>query len=118
MRLGEVVDLVFAGVDAACRHFVQHWLPEMRPGAVHQSDARQPAPAEAFPEAGSKFEPRRAATDHDNAVQGVVSKGLVLAHHHQFVNLGRGLIAAIDARIRVFPLVHVIDAFWIAAALR
>src|ERR1700686_3564837 len=45
MRLGEVVQLVFAGVHAARRCFVQQRLPQMCPGNFHQRHARPPAAA-------------------------------------------------------------------------
>ena len=72
MRLGEVVQLVLAGVQAARRDFVQQRLPKMCPGTFHQGDTRPPAPAEAVAEPGDELEPRRTAADHDDLVQALV----------------------------------------------
>jgi len=73
MRLGEVVQLVIAGVHAACRHFVQQRLPEMCPGTLHQRDIRPPVPAEAVTKPGDELEPRSTAAHHDNSMQAFVS---------------------------------------------
>ena len=89
MRLGEVVQLVLAGVHAARRHSVQQRLPKMRPGTLHQRDARPLAPAEAVAEPGDQLEPRGAAADHDNLVQALVLEGPARAgYHHLAVQIG------------------------------
>src|ERR1700751_3428489 len=68
MRLGEVVPLVCARIDAARRYAVQQWLPDMGPGAFHQSDGCPPAPAKAIAEEGDQLQPSRAATHHHDPV--------------------------------------------------
>jgi hypothetical protein len=70
--LGEVVHLVFAGVHAARRHFVQQRLPKMGPSAVHQGDAHPPAPGEVVAGPGDELQARRPAAHHDDPVQGLV----------------------------------------------
>src|SRR5205085_6219 len=82
MGLGEVVELVFARIDAARRDRVQQWLPEMRASAIYQGYLRAPPAAEAIAEAGDKFQPRRAAADHDNAVQLVLRSAVGRKHRH------------------------------------
>ena len=69
MRLGEVAHFVFAGIEAACRHSVQQWLPEMGPGTFDQSDGRPRAPAQAIAEPGNQLNARRPAANDDDAVQ-------------------------------------------------
>src|SRR5882724_5698254 len=61
MRLGEVVDLVFAGIDAACGHRMQERLPEMGPSTLDQGDRSPRAATKAIAEAGCKLQTRRAA---------------------------------------------------------
>ena len=77
MRLGEVVQLVLAGVHAARRRFVQQRLPQMCSGTFYQRDARSPAPAEAVAKPGDEFEPRRAAADHNDSMQAFALNRLV-----------------------------------------
>jgi hypothetical protein len=89
MRLGEVVQLVLAGVHAAGRRFVQQRLPKMRAGAFHQRDTRPTAPAKAVAEPGDELEPRRAAADHGNLMQALVLNRSV-----------RGGCHPLEARIR------------------
>jgi len=83
MRLGEVVQLVLAGVHAARHRFMQQRLPKMCPGTFHQRDARPPAPAEAVAEPGDELQPRRAAAHHHNLVQTLIFKGPVRAGCHR-----------------------------------
>ena len=69
MRLGEIAQLIFARVDAACRHFVQQRLPDVRPSAIDQRDVRLPTPAQTVAETSGKLQPSGAAADHDDPVQ-------------------------------------------------
>src|ERR1700751_350359 len=69
MRLGEIVHLVCARIDAARRYAVQQWLPDMGPAAFHQSDGCPPAPAKAIAEAGDQFQPPCSSPHHHDSVQ-------------------------------------------------
>src|SRR5262249_46286117 len=69
MGLGEVVHLIFAGIDAACRYRMQERLPDVGAGTIDQSDRGPPTPAEPVAEPGDKLYTRRAAADHDDAVK-------------------------------------------------
>jgi hypothetical protein len=79
MRLGEVVHLVFAGVEAARRHGVQQWLPETGTGTFDQGDGSPPAPADAIAELRDELEARRAAANHHDAVQDLLIGILIRA---------------------------------------
>jgi hypothetical protein len=63
-----IVQLVFTGIDAACRHRVQERFPEMGAGAFDQSDRRPPAPTEPITETGDQLRSCSTAADHDYAV--------------------------------------------------
>jgi hypothetical protein len=69
MRLGELVRLVFTGIDAARRHGVQKRLPEVGAGTFDRGDRRSPPPAKPITETGDQLQSCAAAADHDYAVQ-------------------------------------------------
>src|ERR1700686_4201633 len=94
MCLSEVVYLVLTGIEATRRDGVQHRLPQMRSCTIDQREARQPAPAKAGSEPGSKFEPRRAAAHGDDLVQRFVGWGRVDVHRRPLRQAGRELIAS------------------------
>jgi hypothetical protein len=101
MRLGEVVQLILAGIHAARRHLVQQRLPNMCPGTLHQGNAGSPAPAETITEPGHELQPGRAAAHHDNPMQPV---GLVRAgNHHLGASIGNHYVV-LDLTIQ--PLHH------------
>ena len=77
MRLREVVHLVFAWIEAARRHAVQQWFPEVGPAAFDQSDRRARAPAEAIAQAGHELQATCPTADHDDAVERRVAGGVV-----------------------------------------
>ena len=66
MRLGEIVHLMGAGIEAAGGDFVQQGFPQMRARAFHQRDARFSFPAQPVAEPGHELKPRGAAADHDD----------------------------------------------------
>jgi hypothetical protein len=96
MRLGEVVQLVLAGVHAAGRDLMQQRLPNMGSGALHQRDARPPAASETIAEPSDELEPRSTTADHDDPLQGAVVKTVVLARRSSLLLLGQRLVSPID----------------------
>ena len=68
MRLGKVAHFVLAGIEAACRHGMQHGLPEMGPRTFDQADGCPRAPPQAIAEPGDQLKARSAAARDDDAV--------------------------------------------------
>jgi len=80
MRLGEVVDLIDAGIHAAGRYRVQQRLPQMHARAFDQHHARPGAPAEPFAETGRELQSAGAAADHHDPVHRLLVRGWVGPH--------------------------------------
>jgi hypothetical protein len=68
IRLGEIVQLVFTGIDAARRHLAQERLPVVGAGRFDRGDRRPPAPTKSITETGDQLQSRSTAADHDYGV--------------------------------------------------
>jgi hypothetical protein len=78
---------------------MQERLPEMRPGAVDQSDRSPRAPAEAIAKASYQFQARRTATNHDDPVQPLLASAIAYP--------GMGICAlAIPNRLKMHKVSH------------
>jgi len=67
IRLGEIVQLVFTGIDAARHHRVQERFPVVGAGTFDQGDRRPPAPTKPITETGDQLQSCSTAADHDYA---------------------------------------------------
>jgi hypothetical protein len=91
----QVVHRMVADVEAAGCHLVEQRLPDMRPGAIHESDVRALAAPELVAELRHQLEAGSATTDnHDTMQAGLVLDG---CHRRSFFP-GPGLTAGLLTR--------------------
>ena len=68
LGLGDIVQLVFRGIQRAGGHFVQQRLPEVGEVGIDQRDLRLAALAQRTPQARSQLQTTRSAANHNDAM--------------------------------------------------